>query len=420
MADVAVEAGQGSPPRGQTAGAPNAAGSESGRVVVIHSRSARLAGRIQGARHAAVGVALAASSASAWAAGVATWPDVVGLIGGLGVLGAFVVTLRRDRLAKTVDGALGHGSGVGWVDVGAAVVTAVEAWHLHHQGKQGLPVAYGFAALLLLAVGLLHGRLNRLRRLIVSGSGLDFRASPWHRRRVSWADVGEMHREGRHMIVRRHDGRMLKIDCSRVENADAVLDALDVAAATYLGSKVSLGREDGLDNTPRRNPAAGTRSNTSWRSVMRSSLRSIVAIVAGVVIVNVLITLWAFVAVLAIWPELAPRPDGTYSFPAGNHPAFALEMVVNIPVAVVGAYVCASVARRRETWHVMALGSVLLLLSVGYAAGSLGAEFGAAKPMWAHVGTAIGLVVGLWTGVRLWRRRTSRRPSVAAPLPTSH
>lgn len=138
-------------------------------------------------------------------------------------------------------------------------------------------------------------------------------------------------------------------------------------------------------------------------------VRSGLALAAGFLVVNVLITLWAFVAVMALWPELAPRPDGTFVFPPPDHPAFKLEMLVNVPVSILAAYVCARVARRREVAHVAALAAVLLALSVAYATGGAGAEFGAAKPMWAHLGTAIGLMVGCVVGTRLRLRQKARR-----------
>lgn len=138
-------------------------------------------------------------------------------------------------------------------------------------------------------------------------------------------------------------------------------------------------------------------------------VRSGLALAAGFLVVNVLITLWAFVAVMTLWPELAPRPDGTFVFPAPDHPAFKLEMLVNVPVSVLAAYVCARVAKQREVAHVTALAVVLLALSAAYAAGAAGAEFGAAKPMWAHLGTAIGLMAGFAVGTRLWLRQKARR-----------
>ena len=159
--------------------------------------------------------------------------------------------------------------------------------------------------------------------------------------------------------------------------------------------------DDNAEATPR---PITRRSGGGAVNLVRSGL----ALAAGFLVVNVLITLWAFVAVIALWPELAPRPDGTFVFPPPDHPAFKLEMLVNVPVSILAAYVCACVARRREVAHVTALAVALLALSAAYAAGAAGAEFGAAKPMWAHVGTAIGLLIGFVVGTRLRLRQKAR------------
>ncbi len=136
-----------------------------------------------------------------------------------------------------------------------------------------------------------------------------------------------------------------------------------------------------------------------------------IGVVAGFLVINVLITLWAFVAVSTLWPELAPTATGAPTFAPPNHPAFKLEMLVNVPVALAAGYVCARLARGAEVAAVCILGALLLSLSAAYFVGTLGAEFGAAKPLWAHAGTAVGLVVGLAGGtwLRLRGRASSQR-----------
>lgn len=233
VADLAV--GRSKPPTGEPLPLP-----ASDRVIAIHSRSAERVHRVHGARHAVIGVALAISSVSAWGFGTATWLDVVGLGGGLCVLMAFVLELRRDRRARTRSEAKAHRHGVGWVDVSAAVVTAVEAWHLHHQGKQGLPIAYGVAAVLLLAAGMLHGRVSQRRRLRISPQGIDFRTGVWRGMQVGWSDIVEMHGHGNRVIVQRRDQPAVTLDCSNALNAPELLNALEAAAATYLGAQYTL------------------------------------------------------------------------------------------------------------------------------------------------------------------------------------
>ena len=74
---------------------------------------------------------------------------------------------------------------------------------------------------------------------------------------------------------------------------------------------------------------------------MRCLARSVLALVARFAIINALITLWAFAAVVALWPELRPAADGTLVFPPSTHPAFKLEMLVNVPAAFLAGYACA-------------------------------------------------------------------------------
>ncbi len=141
---------------------------------------------------------------------------------------------------------------------------------------------------------------------------------------------------------------------------------------------------------------------------MTAVLRTGLALLVGLLVANVLVSVWAFIAVASIWPDLAVRPDGTIPFPAGDHPAYLVEMAMNVPVATLSAYVCARIARRRQGLHVAALGLVLLGFSAAYVTGAAGAEFGAAKPLWAHAGTALGLIVGLSLGAWWAQRRDGR------------
>jgi len=112
----------------------------------------------QAARHVLVGLLLASSGYESIRDGHhATWLDWVAIVSGLVLLVAFVIEVRRARARHT------HHGSIGWVDIFAAAVTMVEAAHLHHKGKVGVPLAYGLIALLLLAKGLFHGRLQRIR-----------------------------------------------------------------------------------------------------------------------------------------------------------------------------------------------------------------------------------------------------------------
>ena len=186
--------------------------------------------RVQGARHVLVGLLLELSGYQSVVEGHhASWLDVVAIGSGLLLLVAFVIELRQSRSAQAH-----HHGGVGWVDIFAAAVTLVEAAHLQHKGKVGLPIAYGFVALLLLAVGLMHGRLRQLRRLVVDEHGFDIRLAPWSRVRLRWADVAGLQSGGRVVTVTTTAGRVHRIDLRDAAQADAVIAALERHAAASL------------------------------------------------------------------------------------------------------------------------------------------------------------------------------------------
>lgn len=265
----------------------------SDRVIVIHSRAAQRVHRVHGARHAALGVALAMSGVSAWSAGTATWLDLVGLAGGLGVLVAFAVELRRDRRIQIGSEVAAHSHGVGWADVGAALVTAVEAWHLHHQGKHGLPVAYGFTAVVLLAVGVLHGRLSGRRRLRISPQGIDFRAGVWREVHVPWSDIVEMQGDGHRMVVRRRSEPAVTLDCATALNAPELMAALTSAATTYLGAQDA--------------PAAGAASAATAPRSTPAVMPTVQAVAMGAGIAIVPAAIWsASLAGNLVWSPQVP------------------------------------------------------------------------------------------------------------------
>ena len=194
------------------------------RTLHFTSRRAARAQRVQGLRHALVGAALVLGGLQALRPGGhgATWPDAAGIVAGALLIGAFARELRSARRG----GSHASHAGVNVVDVFAAAVTAVEAWHLHHQGKHLLPFAYLFAAVLLLAFGLLHGRLARLRRLRLDESGFDIRLSPWKRTRMAWTEIAQWRRDGAALDLTRGDGTLLRLDLSDAPEANTVLDAL--------------------------------------------------------------------------------------------------------------------------------------------------------------------------------------------------
>ena len=188
-------------------------------TVVFNSRRAQRAQRVQAGRHALIGVTLALAGMEAFQAGHGTWADGIGVIGGTVLLIAFV---REVRAARHGSHASHHG--VGWIDIFAAVVTAVEAWHLHHQGKHGLPIAYGLVAVLLLGIGLAYPYLARLRRLIVTPDGFDIRMNPFRRVRAAWTEVAAVTAVGTAVSVTMLDGRSHRFDFVDADNRDTVIE----------------------------------------------------------------------------------------------------------------------------------------------------------------------------------------------------
>ncbi len=202
----------------------------SAETIVFTSRRVARLQRAQAARHVVIGLTLASGGVTAIAEGHrASWLDGVAIVSGLLLFGAFVIEMRRSRSAMAH-----RAHGVGWVDIFAAAVTAVEAAHLQHKGKVGLPIAYGLLAVLLLAFGLMHERLHGLRRLVVDAQGFDIRTAPWSRLRLAWADVADLRTVEQVMTVVGHDGRTHRLDLHDAVGGEAVIAALERHAAAAL------------------------------------------------------------------------------------------------------------------------------------------------------------------------------------------
>ncbi|HTU99130.1 MAG TPA: hypothetical protein VMF13_01225 [Luteitalea sp.] len=188
-------------------------------VVFTLRRIARVQ-KVQALRHVGIGLLLAWTGAGSLLDGHhASWVDVVAIVAGLLLLGAFV---REQRHATGAHAA--HGHRIGWVDVFAAAVTLVEAWHLAHLGKRGLPFAYLLLAVLLLLIGLFHGRIQAARRLIVDDHGFDVRLMPWRRIRASWTDIASISAEHGIVSLVRANGHQERLDLTDSPERDRVID----------------------------------------------------------------------------------------------------------------------------------------------------------------------------------------------------
>lgn len=212
-------------------------------TLVFSSSRARRVQRVQGARHAFIGLTLAAAGGQALADGHhVTWIDYVALVSGTLLLVAFVREMR---------GALRHGAhahhGINWVDVFAAAVTLVEAAHLRHLGRVRLPIAYALLAAFLLGIGLFHDRLARIRRLIVDEDGFDIRLQPWKRVRRRWQDLATATADDTGITVTAHDGAVTRINLSDAPERASVIAAFMRHATTALAPPMTDDASDGAD-----------------------------------------------------------------------------------------------------------------------------------------------------------------------------
>lgn len=190
-------------------------------TLVFSSSRARRVQRVQGARHAFIGLTLAVAGGQALADGHhVTWIDYVALVSGALLLVAFVREMR---------GALRHGAhahhGINWVDVFAAAVTLVEAAHLRHLGRVRLPIAYALLAVFLLGIGLFHDRLARIRRLIVDEDGFDIRLQPWKRVRRRWRDLTAVVADETSITLTELDGATMRLNLADAPERADVIDA---------------------------------------------------------------------------------------------------------------------------------------------------------------------------------------------------
>lgn len=122
-------------------------------------------------------------------------------------------------------------------------------------------------------------------------------------------------------------------------------------------------------------------------------LRSILAILAGHLTMILGVTSTLAILMFAARDQL-PREPGPFHGPAW---ILWVEIVSGLAVAVLGGYVCALVARRRELLHGLVLAGIVLALGLLSAAMESGM-----KPLWSSIAvTAVG-VLGVIAGAR-WR-----------------
>jgi hypothetical protein len=130
-------------------------------------------------------------------------------------------------------------------------------------------------------------------------------------------------------------------------------------------------------------------------------VRSILAVIGGYLVMAVLVVLTS-VALGTLFPEAFPEPD------SGLLPAdgwFGLMLGLSFLYAFLGGYVTATIARRAEMRHALALSAIVLALGLLSAVGEQ-----EIAPRWFRVMTPLVGIPGVLLGSRMraLRARTVR------------
>jgi len=144
------------------------------------------------------------------------------------------IELRKHTAAAHADHV--HAHGVDWIDISLAVMLSVEAYAKYHANGH-IPRPTLLLASVMLAVGLLHGRLaswgDRRRELRVGPDGISWPVKPFFRRTLTWAEVASIEIDDRSAVIKAIDGRSKRLDLTDVLQPKAVRDAL-LSARTFL------------------------------------------------------------------------------------------------------------------------------------------------------------------------------------------
>ena len=151
--------------------------------------------------------------------------------GGL-VIGAFVRHARAMRRGGEISHAAHHAHGVDWVDLLIGAMLAVEVWaHWHETGHVKRPIVV--LAIVMIAIGLLHGRIAALAQrrngLRVGDDGVSVGGKFFTRFTATWAELAAVEIEPRRARLVRRDGRVRTIDLADLRNAAEVREALEGA-----------------------------------------------------------------------------------------------------------------------------------------------------------------------------------------------
>jgi hypothetical protein len=144
------------------------------------------------------------------------------------VMGSVVRGFRELRKHIThVDHA--HAHGVDWMDLFIGVMLSVEAYAKYHATAH-VPRPTIVLAVMMFAIGLLHGRLASFgdwrRELRVTADGISVPRRKFLRMTLSWAEVESIEMDDRSAVIKAIDGRSNRIDLSDVLQPKAVREAL--------------------------------------------------------------------------------------------------------------------------------------------------------------------------------------------------
>jgi hypothetical protein len=154
------------------------------------------------------------------------------------LIGSFFVAIRKARRPVN-DAHLPHAhDGVDWIDIftaGVLFAEAAEHYHLtHHVARPTI-----LLAIVLLTIGLLHGRIVRRAEkrftLRVEDGGLYVGGKPFRSIRAPWQDVTSIDVGERYATIQLRGGRRRKLDLSDLEGSQHVRHALAEAQARIAG-----------------------------------------------------------------------------------------------------------------------------------------------------------------------------------------
>lgn len=154
------------------------------------------------------------------------------------VMGAVIRGFRQLRAKPAShDPHVHHHHGVDWIDVCLGAMLSVEAYATFHATGH-VPRPTILLAVVMLAIGLLHGRVatfgDRRREMRINAQGLSLPGRrPFQRLTLSWPEVQSIDIDDYTVVVTAIDGRTRRIDLADVVHPETIRAAL-LSARTLL------------------------------------------------------------------------------------------------------------------------------------------------------------------------------------------